>query len=1116
MTIRGSDTLKSYFTLSKVPTPSNYGDLIDTIFAQSSIGPIGEHTHDDLYIQLSIANTILAVHTFNPSSYNPPFILGQNAQGQTVVGLKADQLNRTISVSGLGLSGGGVLTLDRIITLTSSSNPGASASILASTADGILSLLRINTDVIGDRSGSNLTLSPTGDIIFDPTGNDLYPLTNYDLNLGLLNKKFLALHAAELWVETLVAFNTLATIGGRVLIGATTELTLDLGVSDTTIYVKHNEMANGDIVYLEENGSVEFMQITSSPSGGGPYSYTVTRNLDGSGANNWYAGTAVFNTGTTGDGFIDLYSFRGVKSATQYGPTIVGNVRDSATYNAWTEHWAIGNLNGLYGYSVNTYGVGLGKYGNDHLVIDSINGVRFRDASNNVVAQFNAAVLTMGNTAQDHAVISTAGFQLKDSTVVKFDAQTDGDLFIGTNLSNAEGTYFSIFSQAQTYNTESFSAGDMLIGDNSTNKANIFWDKSTGQLNFRGGQITQAYISTTGAITAGVGNVKVDINGFSVMNCGPTITMYSSGTDIAAQLYYSPVSNNQNADWGASLILEAGDYSGGELVVNGSFENNSDWTFGGINVPERSTERPRLGAYSVSGAIYADLLIDGSASIATSDYITGIVAGDRIKISFWFWYYSVNDSQEQMDPDYVTRQVKLDWYNSSSVLISTYTYTIGVPPQEVWQRISFTSTAAPTNTNKIKVTIYQEALGGSWYLDGLTNLFSVDDVSIRKTGQSGSIDIRRKGILFDIDSSYSVLNSELQSYLFMGTGVKVGNVSQTPAVGELYATGSIRLAGGILVGDTASAPATGNVVGIGDGLFGGGLSVGSVSVNPGTGSIITTGSVYINDDTNTKSTLGLTINQGSYDNEILAFKSSDINHGVTDYAETDTYGTFTKRDADMGGLAIRGYTEDIVGLQLLGITTNSTTVKGTSGLGAVTISATKKSGTSWGDLAANENILSVRNGATTLFLFDADGDFNFSGNLQSYKNSTVYTGYIFVPLDTPLTSTSWDGDAYSTTAKTLIDLSGVFGAPANIKAVLFTLGIRDSGSASGSDYYIILSPNATAGSGAYVDCGGLTNDAWERDQLIIPCDANGDVYYQIAASGSLTMDVHIHIYGYWI
>lgn len=132
--------------------------------------------------------------TINPGSVMAPLILGANAQGQTVVGLKADLLNRTvtagaglsgagaltaditvnlgtpsslsstsvnsasgtthghaidstiarsniaISVSGLGLSGGGDLTANRTIALASSSAPGAAAAILASNASGQLTL----------------------------------------------------------------------------------------------------------------------------------------------------------------------------------------------------------------------------------------------------------------------------------------------------------------------------------------------------------------------------------------------------------------------------------------------------------------------------------------------------------------------------------------------------------------------------------------------------------------------------------------------------------------------------------------------------------------------------------------------------------------------------------------------------------------------------------------------------------------------------------------------------------------------------------------------------------------------------------------------------------------
>lgn len=256
--------------------------------------------------------------------------------------------------------------------------------------------LDADLDFVGAQSitttTGNLTISPAGDVVFDPTGNDILPSVGYDLNIGSLSKKYLTLHAAELWVETLVAQNTIATIGGRILVGPTTTLTRDLadGAGDTTIYVKHNEMASGDRAYMEAQGKVEFFAITSGPTEITPlveYSYTVTRDLDTSGRNLWYAGDAMFNTGTTGNGFIDIYSVQSMKpGVTQAGPSIVGNVRNSATYNDWSEHWAIGNLNGLYGYGVDTYGAAFGKYasGQPWISVDATNGFRIMNYTTTV------------------------------------------------------------------------------------------------------------------------------------------------------------------------------------------------------------------------------------------------------------------------------------------------------------------------------------------------------------------------------------------------------------------------------------------------------------------------------------------------------------------------------------------------------------------------------------------------------------------------------------------------------------------------------------------------------------------------------------------------------------
>ena len=127
-------------------------------------------------------------------------------------------------------------------------------------------------------------------------------------------------------------------------------------------------------------------------------------------------------------------------------------------------------------------------------------------------------------------------------------------------------------------------------------------------------------------------------------------------------------------------------------------------------------------------------------------------------------------------------------------------------------------------------------------------------------------------------------------------------------------------------------------------------------------------------------------------------------------------------------------------------------------------------------------------------------------------DSTVFSRTVF--RTTPLTSTAWDGDLYSTTSKTLIDLSTVFGAPPAIKAILAEYSIKDSGSSNGT-CRLVLSPNNANMTGVHL-MGSPTNNHFTTSNAIIPCDVNGDVYYQIVASGTNTMTIYIQILGYWL
>lgn len=309
---------------------------------------------------------IITSGVWNGSSINAPYINYNTVNFQNTNNQLTSKSIAAGSSNGVTVNGtfnlGGTIVIDTPQDIRTTASPAFSNVTLS---NGMLN------------SGSDLTINLAG--------NSILPNAGYTYNLGSISKKYLTLHAAELYVETLVSQNTKATIGGRVLIGESNELVCDLSTADTHINVKYNNLAAGDIIYFEADGKVEFMKVLYLVSYNQDNSeYQVQRNLDGSSANQWYAGDSLFNTGNGGDGFIDLYSSAGIKGAAQPGPTITGNVRNSQTYNDWCEHWAIGNLNGLYGYTSKVFGVGLGKYAinSSYITIDAASGFAIKHKDN--------------------------------------------------------------------------------------------------------------------------------------------------------------------------------------------------------------------------------------------------------------------------------------------------------------------------------------------------------------------------------------------------------------------------------------------------------------------------------------------------------------------------------------------------------------------------------------------------------------------------------------------------------------------------------------------------------------------------------------------------------------
>jgi len=137
-----------------------------------------------------------------------------------------------------------------------------------------------------------------------------------------------------------------------------------------------------------------------------------------------------------------------------------------------------------------------------------------------------------------------------------------------------------------------------------------------------------------------------------------------------------------------------------------------------------------------------------------------------------------------------------------------------------------------------------------------------------------------------------------------------------------------------------------------------------------------TGNSFIGDTSNAKATLGLTINQGAVADEILSFKGSDIAHGVTSIAETDTFGKVGKWNGSAGGIGITGFAAAgaSIAMGLYAIAAAGTTTKSTSAVGNFYMIAEKANGTTTSSLGANENIVAFSMGSATRFILDADGD----------------------------------------------------------------------------------------------------------------------------------------------
>ena len=305
------------------------------------------------------------------------------------------------------------------------------------------------------------------------------------------------------------------------------------------------------------------------------------------------------------------------------------------------------------------------------------------------------------------------------------------------------------------------------------------------------------------------------------------------------------------------------------------------------------------------------------------------------------------------------------------------TVTIAAATNGVLNITTVDNAAAAANLNvTVDGAITMDA-AGNIELDSASGIWILEDGGtevLRLTeGNSGDVTVKLavdgKDLVFTDNGDATNMK-----ILDAAAGINVPGEVQTTGIGYTDGDNAITIADG--GGITAAAGIT------------------STAASNAFGTSTFSASVYLNDSANGDISTGLTINQGSNTDKIMAFKGSGVAHGRTGRAETDTYASFLQASGNFGGLIIDSIAEnganDLVTIIRSSGGTAATT-KTTSGYGLVDIQVEEHDGSNSSDnIASNGNVFTLRaqvGGAmATRILVDEDGDLYSVTSAQTFDS----------------------------------------------------------------------------------------------------------------------------------
>ena len=346
----------------------------------------------------------------------------------------------------------------------------------------------------------------TGDHTFQATvtTRSLLPELTDSYDIGSTTKLYRHGYLSEL-DAVLFAQQTITLLGGWFYVSKDEgTFATDVAAGDTQIDFG-KAMTVGHFVVCRAALKVEYVQVGALVSG---TTYAVTRNLDGTGANDWPAGTPFCVLGTTGDGRVELNAYDTPRASV---------IQQGATYNAQTEVLRFGDLNGGWGYVAETWGMAVGEYasGKANITVDPTNGVRIRGYA----------------TTRIQLAADGSGFLA--NSLISWD--TSGNLTVAGNASIAGWTVNAAYLAKDT-GTDNTSSG-MAPTDYPFYGGATYANRASAPFRVTpAGALVATSATITGSVTATSGAIGGWTLGATSLSCGTgatTVGIDSGGTNPA-------------------------------------------------------------------------------------------------------------------------------------------------------------------------------------------------------------------------------------------------------------------------------------------------------------------------------------------------------------------------------------------------------------------------------------------------------------------------------------------------------------------------------------------------------------------------------------------------------